>query len=246
MIEKFFLYKHSGETPLSCMDRFRISFPEYTDVPMTYAGRLDPLASGLLYILTGGSCKQKDDFLGKDKEYQVDILLGIGTDTHDPLGVVGQSTPGGLISLQTIEKKLQSFQKTFEQQYPAYSSKTIDGKQLHTHARKGTITEDDLPTHTVTIHTIQVVDFYVVPLEEIVQKAKDKIRIVSGDFRQEESIQSWGALLEKYNADSLYPVVRISAHVSSGTYMRQLSYDVGKSLGIPALAWNIVRTKIFL
>ena len=246
MIEKFFLYKHSGETPLSCMNRFRESFVEYKDVPMTYAGRLDPLASGLLYILVGESCKQKDDFLNKDKEYQFDILLGIGTDTHDPLGVVGQSTPGGLISLQIIENKLQSFQKTFEQQYPAYSSKTIDGKQLHTHARQGTITEDNLPTHIVTIYNMQVVDFYVLPLGEIVQKAVNKIQTVSGDFRQDESMQSWHALLEKYNTDSLYPVARISTHVSSGTYMRQLAHDVGKSLGIPALAWNIVRTKIFL
>jgi tRNA pseudouridine55 synthase len=246
MIDQFLLYKHMGETPLSCMNRFRECFPEYVGVSMTYAGRLDPLASGLLYILTRESCRQKDDFLGKDKEYQVDILFGIGTDTHDPLGVVGQNTPGGLISLQTIEKKLQLFQKTFEQKYPAYSSKAIYGKQLHTHARQGTIAEDDLPAHTVTIHNMQVIDFFVLPLGEIVERAQDKIRTVSGDFRQDESIQSWSVLLEKYNTDSLYPVVRICTRVSSGTYMRQLAYDVGKSLGVPALAWNIVRTKIFL
>jgi len=213
---------------------------------MTYAGRLDPLASGLLYILAGESCKQKDDFLCKDKEYRVDILLGMETDTHDPLGIVGRTTPGGLISLQEIKKVLKSFQKTFEQQYPAYSSKTIKGKHLHMHAREGTIAEEDLPVHTVTIYTIQTVDIFVMPLEEIVQKAKDKIKTVSGDFRQEESIESWNALLQKYNSDSLYPTVTIFVRASSGTYMRQLAYDIGKSLGIPALAWNIVRTKIVL
>ena len=38
------LYKKRGETPLECIYRFKMVNPEYADKPMTYAGRLDPLA----------------------------------------------------------------------------------------------------------------------------------------------------------------------------------------------------------
>jgi len=55
---------------------------------MTYAGRLDPLAEGLLLVLTGEECKNKEKYLGLDKEYEVDVLFGFATDTYDILGKV--------------------------------------------------------------------------------------------------------------------------------------------------------------
>jgi tRNA U55 pseudouridine synthase TruB len=45
------LYKNVGETPLECLERFRVENSEYKDVPMTYAGRLDPMAEGVLIVL---------------------------------------------------------------------------------------------------------------------------------------------------------------------------------------------------
>jgi len=53
------LYKNRGETPLECLNRFKSDNPEYKDEKMTYAGRLDPLAEGLLLILVGDECKNK-------------------------------------------------------------------------------------------------------------------------------------------------------------------------------------------
>ena len=42
------LYKRAGEINLQCLQRFRYDNPEYIDRKMTYAGRLDPLAEGVL------------------------------------------------------------------------------------------------------------------------------------------------------------------------------------------------------
>ena len=53
------LYKNRGETPLECINRFKKENPEYQKEKMTYAGRLDPLAEGLLLVLVGEECKNK-------------------------------------------------------------------------------------------------------------------------------------------------------------------------------------------
>jgi tRNA pseudouridine55 synthase len=107
------LYKNLGETPLECLERFRVSNPEYANEKMTYAGRLDPMAEGLLIALVGEECKKKDEYLGLDKEYVFEVLFGFQSDTYDILGIP-----------KIAEKKdfeIQSFVGKRVQEYPAYS-----------------------------------------------------------------------------------------------------------------------------
>ncbi|KKR79021.1 MAG: tRNA pseudouridine synthase B [Candidatus Nomurabacteria bacterium GW2011_GWA2_40_9] len=82
------LNKKEGETPLSALSLFRDKHKIYKDIPMTYAGRLDPMASGLLIILAGEECKNKEKYLNLDKEYEFEILFGFQTDTYDILGKI--------------------------------------------------------------------------------------------------------------------------------------------------------------
>ena len=53
---------------------------------MTYAGRLDPMASGLLIVLAGEETKNKEKYLNLDKEYLFEVLFGFKTVTYDFLG----------------------------------------------------------------------------------------------------------------------------------------------------------------
>ena len=64
------LNKKIGETPLQALERFRLRHKTYKEVKMTYAGRLDPMASGLLLVLAGEEIKNKEKYLGLDTEYQ--------------------------------------------------------------------------------------------------------------------------------------------------------------------------------
>ena len=50
------LEKAVGETPLSALERHRGEHPELLGIPMAYAGRLDPMASGKLLVLIGDEC----------------------------------------------------------------------------------------------------------------------------------------------------------------------------------------------
>ncbi len=80
------LNKEVGETPLSAAEAFRATRPDLKDIPLSYAGRLDPMASGKLLVLIGEECKHQSEYHDLDKEYEFSVLFGITSDTQDVLG----------------------------------------------------------------------------------------------------------------------------------------------------------------
>ena len=120
------LDKKSGETPLECINRFKVNNPEYKNDKMTYAGRLDPLASGVLLVLVGEECKNKEEYLKLDKEYELTILFGFKTDSFDILGMIDEKKDGAFNALGNYKKAdfeifLKKFEKKFKQKYPLFS-----------------------------------------------------------------------------------------------------------------------------
>ena len=87
------VYKKKGQTPLAVIKELKETDQNLRMVPLTYAGRLDPLAEGVLLVLCGNECHKKDEYLALPKEYEVTILFGFSTDTYDVLGKVIQSVP---------------------------------------------------------------------------------------------------------------------------------------------------------
>ena len=81
------LYKNLGETPHEAILRYKKDHPEHKDLTMTYAGRLDPMAEGVLLVLSGDLVFEKDKFLDLPKNYEFEILWGFETDTLDLLGL---------------------------------------------------------------------------------------------------------------------------------------------------------------
>ncbi len=233
------LQKKKGETPLACLERFRSENPEYEGLPMTYAGRLDPIATGELLVLTGEECKKKDEYLGLDKEYEATVLFGFQTDSYDILGIprlrgsTSQSKDG---EVEPLTSNILKNIGKFTQEYPPYSSKTVDGKQLHEHARAGEIEGLDIPTKEVEIYSIENVSFGEISNSELQKEILETVDLVVGDFRQEEIKNSWRSLLKE---DSQYMVASFRLKVSSGTYIRSLANRLGGTL------LSLHRTKIF-
>ena len=133
----FVAYKNEGETPLECLNRLKDEgFLPFND-KFTYAGRLDPMAEGLMIYLRGEAIKSKHEFLGLSKEYEVEILLGVSTDTGDILGMVSGAVLGDVIfDLKNIQSICESFVGDMEVPYPWFSSKTLQGKPLYEWARE--------------------------------------------------------------------------------------------------------------
>ncbi len=236
--------KKEGETPLAALERLCRDHGIYEKV--TYAGRLDPMASGLLLVLSGDDVHKKDSMLEHTKTYEFTILLGVATDTGDILGKVTEvataennlETTFGAASVK-VKKIIESFKKTYNQPYPLYSSKTVDGKPLWTYAREGT-KPDVVPTHSVTISRCVLNGVESISSADLLQQIHARIEPVVGDFRQDEILQLWN---ESITAGT-FVLLNCTADVSSGTYIRQLAVDIGVKLGVPALAYNIHRTKV--
>lgn len=214
------VFKESGETPLECMNKMGIEDPK------TYAGRLDPAAEGLLLILSGEECKEKDKYLNLDKEYIVQVLFGISTDTYDLLGIVKE-----IEQVRDVEIEVSKFIGKFEQLYPPYSSKTVDGKSLFEWAREGVIKE---VFHQVEIKEIEILKKFSVSDEEVLGRVNEIISKVKGDFRQKEILESW-------DVKGYFPVIELRVVCSSGTYMRQLANELAN---VPSLAYKITRTRV--
>lgn len=241
------LYKNEGETPLECLDRLRVEHPEYKDAVLSYAGRLDPMAEGLLLVLVGEENKKREQYLGLDKVYEVDVLLGIGTDTGDILGKITGEKFGMPNEMPKKEfgqpNFLAEFIGPFAQKYPHYSSKPVNGKPLFEWAREGKLGEIEIPERTSEIYDIKFIESLSLSGKEILERVKERISKVSGDFRQADVIESWDAVLTSHLSES-FPVYRIEVSCSSGTYMRTLAEEIAKKAGASGLAWRIKRTQI--
>jgi tRNA pseudouridine(55) synthase len=233
--------KNLGETPLSALERTRTEKGIPDDVPMTYAGRLDPLAEGQMIILVGEECKNKEAYTGLSKSYEFEILAGVSTDSYDLLGLVTEvSFSKNFLDIEKVKEYLEDNKKTFIQNYPPYSSKTFLGKQLHTHAREGNTPHVE---HEVTLHNFEFLGEREINSEELLKAIEERINLVHGDFRQEEIKKKWSEILEPEKAGSFH-VTRWRVDVSSGFYIRQLVHDIGATLGIPTATFHIKRTKI--
>lgn len=240
----FTVYKPTGKTPKDMLDFLREKEGIATDVPLTYAGRLDPLAEGLLIVLAGTRVHDKDQFSRLDKTYEFSLLLGISTDTHDILGMVTEHISPDQLTVLTearIQEVVETLSSTYEQSYPMYSSKTVDGVPLWQYAREGKIPAC-IPTHTVNVIFTKIPRIRRITSSEILSYCIDTIGKVKGDFRQEEIITLWQKTLT--GSDQTYILVDCTVDVSSGTYIRTLCADIGKALGVPALAYHIKRIRV--
>ncbi len=237
-------HKNEGETPLEAIGRLRVERPDIAGEKMTYAGRLDPMAEGVLPILVGEECKEKEKYTGCDKEYEAEVLFGFRTDTGDILGLVTKTKEARNFSREEIEKVIFECVGKQIQTYPVYSSKTVDGRALHEIARANELGEIEIPTRKIEIYSIDFLGTREMSGEELFLQIRDRVQKVHGDFRQKEILETWQKNL--YNQkEKIFQIVQIKVKCSSGTYIRTLAENIGKKLGAPALAWKIVRTQIF-
>ena len=249
--EIILLDKKEGQTPLEAIENFKIKNPEYKDISMTYAGRLDPMASGVLIILAGKEIKQKEKYLCLDKKYDFSVLFGFSTDTYDILGKVIKTNANiqkKFITKKDFTKKIKNNLKYFKgkisQEYPVYSSKAVKGKPLFVYARLGK--KVALPKKEVFIKQIIFKKVKKISGEKLLSNITRRINRVGGDFRQEQIVKLWKKKLSGKNFSKLFFLAHFTVSCSSGTYVRQIANNLGIRMKIPALAFTIKRTKIIL
>lgn len=261
-----YVWKPLGKTPLETANAFRargvyvrgtrVLVP--ATVPIAYAGRLDPMAEGVLLLLLGDTCKEIVHYRDHDKTYIVEVLLGVTTDTGDLLGLVNE-VAGKKYDPNSLKKVLQLFLGTHEWEYPVFSSKTVQGKPLFRWFYEGRIGDIVIPKRTMVIHSVRFVDTREISASELHEQVHARIAQVTQveevdkewgkDFRRTDVLEAWDAHLAEYRSLASvslhnFTVLTFECHCGSGTYMRTLAEKIGGALGVPACAFSITRTRV--
>ena len=181
-----------------------------------HSGTLDPLASGLMVVLLGEATKLSSIVTEGDKAYEVQVQLGIETDTLDITGQVEKTTPVAVKKDEVVAKAL-ALLGEMQLPIPLFSAKKIDGKKLYEYAREGE--EVEIPSKSMTFWDVT----YIENLEaEKENRYSFHLHCSKGSF-----IRSWVKLLGE----------QLGCGATMSALRRTKSHDftVGQALGLEGL-----------
>jgi tRNA pseudouridine55 synthase len=102
-----------------------------------HSGTLDPKATGLMIVCTGGMTKVLSELLSSDKEYEGVMVIGEKTKSFDSETEVYERNSIENITAEQIRSKAKLFLGEMLQIPPMYSAIKHKGKPLYKFARKG-------------------------------------------------------------------------------------------------------------
>ena len=104
-----------------------------------HIGTLDPLATGLLVLLTGRATRLASLMSGARKTYDATVRLGFSTNTFDAAGERQPAAPGlapSAIDDAAVDEVIEAIRRQRQQVPPAFSAKKVDGVRAYTLARR--------------------------------------------------------------------------------------------------------------
>ncbi len=102
-----------------------------------HGGTLDPMATGLLVILTGKGTKLSNIVMGSDKTYEGAMTMGIATTTQDAEGDTTAERPFAGVTEAAVRERFGAWTGDVMQTPPMVSAIKKDGVPLYKMARKG-------------------------------------------------------------------------------------------------------------
>ncbi len=118
-----------------------------------HAGTLDPDATGILIVGFGRFTRALKYFVGLQKTYIADFVLGVSTDTMDSSGVeIARSNPRK-VSDDDIEEAIKALTGEIIQVPPMISAIKVGGKKLYEYAREGK--EVEIPPRKVNVYSFE-------------------------------------------------------------------------------------------
>ncbi len=241
------IYKEAGYT----MNQIIIPYKNENN-KLCFAGRLDPMARGKVILLYDDECKKIDNYKHLKKTYQFEIIMGIQTDSDDPLGIIEMNVINDInnannTTCENIYRQIYNDIKsnisvnTFIQKFHHYSSKCINGKPLWYYKKNNIII--DSPTHIVSIYDYKINDIKSYDFAEWISTITNQIKTIDPkcDFNQDFISNQW---INIDNIKTIYSIP-ITLTVSSGFYVRQFVRDLSDKINLPLMTFDINRIAIF-
>ncbi|MAW09243.1 MAG: tRNA pseudouridine(55) synthase TruB [Flavobacteriaceae bacterium TMED200] len=104
-------------------------------IKIGHAGTLDPLAKGLMIIVSGKKTKQIINYQNLDKTYVGTFMLGSTTKSYDLETPINKTFNVDHISLEELSQVKKKFLGIIKQTPPIFSAIKKDGKRLYEYAR---------------------------------------------------------------------------------------------------------------
>lgn len=153
--------KEKGRTSFEIVRKIRQKLAGNKKRKVGHAGTLDPLAEGVLLILTDNDTKRQEEFMAMEKEYVCEISFGASSPTYDLEGELTYHDVKDDLGLwRDLEGLLPKYTGEIIQKVPPYSAVKVKGKPLYKKARRGEISQDQLPSRKVTVYEIEMLDHY--------------------------------------------------------------------------------------
>ena len=143
--------KPKGKTSHDSVDEVRRRLGQRS---VGHSGTLDPLATGLL-VMGVGKATRLLEFMHYDKTYEVEIRLGVLTETDDSGGAPVGERP--VPSREELEAAAALLVGELRQRPPSYSAVKVAGRRLYQYARRGE--EIDAPLRDVRVDELSLLAF---------------------------------------------------------------------------------------
>lgn len=199
-----------------------------------HAGTLDPLASGVLLVLSDEHTRLSNFLTASEKSYLAWVSFGATTPTLDAEGPLEQQVePPGLQELQArLPGLLPGFLALTEQVPPNYSAVKQAGVKGYEAARRGELR--DMPARAAGYLEIELLalagDHDGLPRSFAADDSGDWLPAAAGrSFALPEELAP-------------LPTALIRLRVRAGTYIRAFARDLGEQLGCGAFLSGLVRT----
>lgn len=158
--ETLYIDKPYGWTSFDAVKRVRSILTRRMGIKklkVGHAGTLDPLATGVIIVVTGRSTKLIESLQAGVKEYVATIALGATTPSYDLETEIDATYPTSHITRELVEATLCKFTGRIEQIPPAFSACKVDGKRAYEFARKGH--DPGLKPKVLVIDEIELLEF---------------------------------------------------------------------------------------
>lgn len=138
-----------------------------------HLGTLDPMATGVLPLVTGNFTRLAQFYVSSEKTYEGTVRFGFCTDTYDSEGEPTTEPANVSLGLQDIESAAGKFRGVIEQTPPPFSAKKIKGVPAYKLARK---------KKEVTLQPVQVEIKDLEILGVDVDRMRFRARVSSGTY----------------------------------------------------------------
>ena len=173
-----------------------------------HLGTLDPLATGILPLVTGSFTRLAQFYVSSEKTYEGVIRFGFSTDTYDAEGEPTSEPKSVDLSREVLEAHAAKFRGVIEQMPPPFSAKKIHGVPAYKLARKH---------KEVVLEPVQVEikEFEILSVEA--DRASFRARVASGTYMRSVAhdlgqLLGCGAHLESLRRTSVAEFTLADAH----------------------------------